>query len=263
MLSYAHCIREDPVRKGLLYLGTENALYVSFDDGKNWQPLQTGLPHAPVYWIAVQERFHDLALATYGRGFWILDDITPLQQLTPEVLRFECASVRAARRLSLPACFAAGCRYLRSDRGAQSTLRRRDQFLSEVQAGEKERAESRSATPAAKSCARSSAVRLERRAHGVRRRQVRAEAGARRKAAPAPCEVKPGINRVWWNLRTERARKIKLRTPPTYSPDVPLGREGLAGRSVGRPHLAARAAGNVHGHADGGRRKVHARSSTC
>ena len=86
MLSYAHFVREDPVRRGLLYLGTENALYVSFDDGENWQPLQMNLPHAPVYGIAVQEHFNDLVIATYGRGFWILDDLTPLQQLTPEVL---------------------------------------------------------------------------------------------------------------------------------------------------------------------------------
>jgi hypothetical protein len=86
MLSYAHCIKEDPVRRGLLYLGTENGIYVSFDDGENWQPLQMNLPHAPVYGIAVQERFHDLVIATYGRGFWILDDLTPLQQLTPQVL---------------------------------------------------------------------------------------------------------------------------------------------------------------------------------
>jgi len=81
MLSYAHCIREDPVRRGLLYLGTENALYVSFDEGENWQPLQNNLPHAPVYWITVQEQFNDLVIATYGRGFWILDDLTPLQQI--------------------------------------------------------------------------------------------------------------------------------------------------------------------------------------
>ena len=74
------------MRRGLLYLGTENAIYVSFDDGENWQPLQNNMPHAPVYWIAVQEHFNDLVIATYGRGFWILDDITPLQQLTPQVL---------------------------------------------------------------------------------------------------------------------------------------------------------------------------------
>jgi photosystem II stability/assembly factor-like uncharacterized protein len=85
-LSYTHVIKEDPVRRGLLYAGTENALYVSFNDGELWQPLQTNLPHAPVYWLVIQEHFNDLVVSTYGRGFWILDDLTPLQQLTPEVL---------------------------------------------------------------------------------------------------------------------------------------------------------------------------------
>ena len=69
MLSYAHAIKEDPVRQGLLYLGTENAIYVSFDDGDHWEPLQTNLPHAPVYWITTQDQFSDLVIATYGRGF--------------------------------------------------------------------------------------------------------------------------------------------------------------------------------------------------
>ena len=86
MLSYVHCIREDPVRKGLLFVGTENSLYASFNDGQNWQPLQNNLPHAPVYWIAMQEHFHDLVLATYGRGFWILDDLTAIDEMTPEIL---------------------------------------------------------------------------------------------------------------------------------------------------------------------------------
>jgi photosystem II stability/assembly factor-like uncharacterized protein len=85
MLSYAKVIAEDPVRPGLLYLGTENAIYVSFDAGDHWQPLQNDLPHAPVSGIVVQERFNDLVISTYGRGFWILDDLGPLQQLTPEV----------------------------------------------------------------------------------------------------------------------------------------------------------------------------------
>ena len=84
-LSYAHIIREDPVRRGLLYLGTENALYVSFDDGAHWSPLQSGLPHAPVYGMVVQEHFNDLVISTYGRGIWILDDLSPLQQLTSQI----------------------------------------------------------------------------------------------------------------------------------------------------------------------------------
>ncbi len=86
MLSYTKVITEDPVREGLLYLGTENLIYVSFDDGDHWQPLQNDLPHAPVSGIVVQEHFNDLVIGTYGRGFWILDDLSPLQQLTTEVM---------------------------------------------------------------------------------------------------------------------------------------------------------------------------------
>jgi photosystem II stability/assembly factor-like uncharacterized protein len=86
MLSYAKVIAEDPVRPGMLYLGTENAIYLSYDHGDQWLPLQNNLPHAPVYGIVVQEHFNDLVIGTYGRGFWILDDLAPLQQLTPEVL---------------------------------------------------------------------------------------------------------------------------------------------------------------------------------
>lgn len=87
VFSYCHWIHEDPMRQGLLYLGTENAIYVSFNDGKTWMPLQNNLPHAPVHHMVVQEHFNDLVVGTYGRGFWIMDDITPLQQLTDEVLK--------------------------------------------------------------------------------------------------------------------------------------------------------------------------------
>jgi len=86
MISYAKVIAEDPVRKGLLYLGTESAIFVSFDDGDSWQPLQNNLPHAPVSGIVVQEHFHDLVISTYGRGFWIMDDITPLRELNAATL---------------------------------------------------------------------------------------------------------------------------------------------------------------------------------
>ena len=86
MLSYTKVIVEDPVRPGLLYVGTENAIYVSFNDGDDWQPLQNNLPAAPVSGIVIQEHFNDLVVGTYGRGFWILDDLSPIQQLTPEVM---------------------------------------------------------------------------------------------------------------------------------------------------------------------------------
>ncbi|HET9425674.1 MAG TPA: hypothetical protein VFO55_09910 [Gemmatimonadaceae bacterium] len=85
MLSYAKVILEDPKRRGMLYAGTENAIYVSFDDGENWQHLNNNLPAAPVSGIQVQEHFDDLVISTYGRGFWIMDDIGALRELTPAV----------------------------------------------------------------------------------------------------------------------------------------------------------------------------------
>ena len=86
VFSYTHVIREDPVRRGLLYLGTENALYVSLDDGENWTRMRNNLPPAPIHDLTIQGHFNDLVVATYGRGFWIMDDITPLQELTEEVM---------------------------------------------------------------------------------------------------------------------------------------------------------------------------------
>ena len=88
-LSYTRNIKEDPVREGLLYLGTENALYFSNDDGENWQSLMTNLPPTPMYWIDVQEHFNDLVIGTYGRGIWILDDLSPLQQLNENISKKE------------------------------------------------------------------------------------------------------------------------------------------------------------------------------
>jgi len=73
-------VREDPVRKGLLFAGTETSVWVSFDDGDHWQSLQLNLPHTSMRDLIVHD--DDLILATHGRSFWILDDITPLRQLS-------------------------------------------------------------------------------------------------------------------------------------------------------------------------------------
>lgn len=86
-LNYTRCVREDPVKKGLLYLGTETKLYVSFNDGASWQSLMSNLPHTPMYWLDIPEHYNDLVIGTYGRGIWILDDITPLQQLTEDLTK--------------------------------------------------------------------------------------------------------------------------------------------------------------------------------
>ncbi len=75
---FVRVVREDPQRPGLLYAGTENGVFVSFDDGGRWQSLQLNLPTASVRDLAI--RHNDLVAATYGRAFWILDDLTPLRQ---------------------------------------------------------------------------------------------------------------------------------------------------------------------------------------
>ncbi len=79
-LSYVRCVTEDPNQKGVLFAGTGNGFYYSLDDGSNWTNLQTGLPRSPVSWVTVQKQSHDVVISTYGRGFYILDDITPLEQ---------------------------------------------------------------------------------------------------------------------------------------------------------------------------------------
>ena len=80
---FVNAVREDPVRRGLLYAATEEGVYVSFDDGEGWQPLQLNLPVTSVRDLAVHE--NDLVIATHGRGFWALDGIAPLRQASAEV----------------------------------------------------------------------------------------------------------------------------------------------------------------------------------
>ncbi len=81
--SHVYAVREDPLTRGLLFAGTETGIFVSFDAGDHWQSLQLNLPHTAVRDIAFNG--NDLAVATHGRSFWILDDITPLRQATAEI----------------------------------------------------------------------------------------------------------------------------------------------------------------------------------
>ncbi len=194
MLSYAKWIHEDPVRRGLLYLGTENAIYVSFDDGDNWQPLQNNLPHAPVYGITVQEHFNDLVIATYGRGFWILDDITPLQQMTAEVLTSDTHlfTPRAAYRFrSITPPSATYDDPTAGDNppyGASINY-----YLKAPVSG-----------PVSVSIL------------DAKNEVVRTMTGTN--AA--------GLNRIYWDLRYEPTKEMRLRTSPLYAPEVRVGPDG-------------------------------------
>ena len=192
-LSYARDIREDPVRAGLLYLGTENALYVSFDDGGTWQPLQNNLPASPVYGLVIQEHFNDLVVGTYGRGFWILDDITPLQQLTDEV-----ASSRAHLFEPRPAY-----RF----RPITSPMR----MPNDPSVGE----DPPEGAPINYWLAAVNEDDVSIIIKNTAGETVRTLEGSN----------EAGINRVWWDLRGEPSTEIKLRTTPLYADWVDLGED--------------------------------------
>jgi photosystem II stability/assembly factor-like uncharacterized protein len=80
---FTRVIREDPVRRGLLYAGTETGVYISFDDGEHWQSLRLNLPVVPVHDLVIKDT--DLVVATHGRSLWILDDLTPLRTISKEL----------------------------------------------------------------------------------------------------------------------------------------------------------------------------------
>ncbi|HTT19302.1 MAG TPA: hypothetical protein VMG82_10170 [Candidatus Sulfotelmatobacter sp.] len=81
--TFVRVVREDPKKKGLLYAGTETGIFVSFNDGTNWRPLKLNLPTTPIHDLVVKN--NDLVVATHGRAFWILDDVSPLRQYTDEI----------------------------------------------------------------------------------------------------------------------------------------------------------------------------------
>ena len=194
MLSYAHCVREDPVRRGLLYLGTENALYVSFDDGENWKPLQANLPHAPVYWMVIQENFNDLVVATYGRGFWILDDLTPLQQMNKSVVDSDAHlfTPRPAYRF----------------RSATVPFSQTD----DPTAGQNPPYGSSISYYLKSSPKGDVKIRIE----DAKGQTVRTLTGTK----------SAGINRITWDLRGELTKETRLRTSPAYAPEIRVGAEG-------------------------------------
>jgi photosystem II stability/assembly factor-like uncharacterized protein len=194
MLSYVHCIKEDPIRRGLLYAGTENAIYISFDDGENWQPLQTNMPHAPVYWITVQEHYNDLVVATYGRGFWIMDDVTPLQQLTSQVAGTDAHLFppRPTYRL----------REITQDASSPNdpTIGQNppygasiNYYLRTVPAGEV---------------------------------TVSILEGQNQVIRTLDAPKAAGLNRVYWDLRDEQTPEVRMRTSPMYAPEVQPGPDG-------------------------------------
>ena len=145
---FCRVIREDPNRQGLLYVGTELGIHVSFDDGANWQSLQCNLPVTPIYDFVVKDT--DLVVATHGRSFWILDDLTPLHQMRDDLLSRQPAPAQAARRCPHAAAhrrcvgrYARRQELPRHQRPERHVLRRRARDRSRPQAGHRCRRGSR------------------------------------------------------------------------------------------------------------------------
>ncbi len=96
-LDYARAFAENPNKKGMLFVGTGHDLFYSMDDGQHWKPFEAGLPHASMSWVVVQKQAHDLVVSTYGRGVYIMHDITPLEQGTLEPEATEPVALVAPR----------------------------------------------------------------------------------------------------------------------------------------------------------------------
>lgn len=190
--TFVRVVREDPKRKGLLYAGTETGMFVSFDDGQNWQSLQLNLPVVPVHDMVVKE--DDLVVATHGRSFWILDDLTPLHQVTEEVAKkeFYLFKPRDAYRMrgwgwprpnvgQNPPSGSVIYYCLREKPGTEVTL----EFLD----------------------SRGILIRKFTSRKG-RRKEVRAEAGFFAPARSPSISAKKGMNRFIWDMRYPGAERV-------------------------------------------------------
>jgi photosystem II stability/assembly factor-like uncharacterized protein len=205
-LSYVHVVREDPVRRGMLYAGTENGLWLSYDDGARWQPMQTNLPHAPVYWLTVQERFSDLVVATYGRGFWILDDITPLRVLDAESAK--TASLFAPR---------SAYRFQQVEGPFQATYDPTDGRNPKYGASLHYWLKLAPTDSASKD-----SVMLE----------ILDASGAKVRSLKGPAKV--GLNRAWWDLQRDRTKEVKLHVSPLLAPWFSVKAEGTTAPGIQR-----------------------------
>jgi photosystem II stability/assembly factor-like uncharacterized protein len=97
---YVQTVKEDPLRRGLLFCGTERGVFVSFDEGENWQSLQMNLPPSSMRDLQIKD--DDLLVATHGRGFWVLDDITALRQIDHKAAEADAILFRPAEAIKLP-----------------------------------------------------------------------------------------------------------------------------------------------------------------
>ncbi len=216
---YALVLRQDPVKKELLYLGTEFGLYVSFDGGTRWTRLEKTIPTASVMDLVVHPREHDLVIATHGRALWILDDVRPLRALTEESLKkplelFDVADAQQHWRRSEEGGFGFGAGEFRGqDRpyGAILTFALDQPGLPLFDA-EKERARKEQERQAARQRAGAAKAGEQKPAAAKADEPPRVEvvvtdaAGRLVRRFKAPAHL--GLNRAVWDLRSEPGREL-------------------------------------------------------
>ena len=192
--SFAHVIKEDPKKEGMLYLGVDNGIYISHNDGQNWMRFKNNLPPAPVYWITIQEHFDDLVVGTYGRGFYILDDLAPLREFVGDVPEKDVHlfSLRSAYRFNQKES-------IKTD-GPSFNSGRNPRYGSPINYYLKDSAD----------------VPVEIQVLNAGGEVIRTLEG----------KNDAGINRLWWDLRYEPTFKPRLRTLPPGRPWVQLKGEG-------------------------------------
>jgi photosystem II stability/assembly factor-like uncharacterized protein len=208
--AWVRVVREDPKRRGLLYMGTELGIFVSFDDGESWQSLQLNLPVTPVTDLMVQQKANDLVASTAGRSFWILDDLTPLQQIDGSVkgAKVHLFAPRPAYRVERGFSFGAGAA-IGKNPPAGAML---DFYVDQISEDKKISLEILDASGAV----------------------IRAYPPPDEGAPPAgedgpppraPFKPKAGMNRVSWDLRHESPRKV----PGLFAFGAIQGRKVLPG----------------------------------
>lgn len=193
--SNAHIIVEDPVRRGMLYLGTDNALYVTWNDGGSWTRIRNDLPPAPIYWMQVQPTFNDLVIGTHGRGVFVLDDVTPLRTWdAAQADDFHLFATRPAYRF-------------RSTNDAREGDVDPHVVGENVQYGADINFSLKSETPDVK---------------------VSITGPGNATIRTLTVTGHTGLNRVWWDLRYESGSSIVMQVPPLDEPWAPARRNYAA-----------------------------------
>ena len=223
--AYVHTVREDPTKRGLLYAGTQHGVYISMDDGASWQDLSLNLPDVPIADLIVEG--NELVIGTHGRGFWVLDNITPLRQYTPATLSADAHlftppnGIRSGPSVSIS--------YWLRSAPANARLEILDSAGTVLRTYEPDTIKVDSLPPNATA------------ADSARIDSMRTAANAARQVTGTPMPSTVGLNTLAWDLRAQgivRFPGMILWGASTNGPVVPPGRYNIRLTTAGRAYTA-------------------------